>query len=106
MPLGERLAPRLHANGSMSQHHAVPTLASRIVGRLIHHARQRGLEQTTVSHLHDITGVNPIQASPVRVSMSGYFGLWASMVSATQNPGLPIELAASITIEDFELLGC
>jgi AraC-like DNA-binding protein len=51
--------------------------------------------------------MNPLhdEESAVRVSMHGYFGLWASMVGATQNPGLPIELASSITIEDFELLG-
>ena len=104
MMRGDRLAFLLHALASMSLQH-VPTLSSRIVGRLIDHARQRGLEPKAVRHLHDITGVNPLQESPVRVSISGYFGLWASMVTATQNPGLPIELASSITIEDFELLG-
>jgi AraC-like DNA-binding protein len=91
----------------MSLQHAIPTLSSRIVGRLIDHARLRGLEPRTVRDLHLITGVNPLHddEAAVRVSMRGYFGLWASMVHATHNPALPIELASSITIEDFELLG-
>jgi AraC-like DNA-binding protein len=106
MMLDGRVAPRLHATRSMSAQPPIPTLSSRIVGRLIDHARERGLAPNAVRALHDITGVNPIHAeSAARVSMRGYFGLWASIVRATQNPGLPIELATSITIEDFELLG-
>ena len=101
------LAPRLHAKAAMSLQTAVPTLSSRIVGRLIDHASERGLPPRAVRDLHQITGMNPLhdEEAAVRVSMRGYFGLWASMVRATQNPGLPIELARSITIDDFELLG-
>lgn len=84
-----------------------PTLSSRIVGRLIAHAAQRGLTAGTLRHLHLITGMSPLHddESAVRVPMDGYFGMWASLIRATQNPGLPIELASSITIEDFQLLG-
>jgi AraC-like DNA-binding protein len=105
MRLDRALAPRVHPEEAMSLQPAVQTLSSRIVGRLIDHARQRGLAPTTVRHLHRITGTNALAEPSVRVSMRGYFGLWASMVGATHNPGLPIELAASITIDDFELLG-
>jgi len=93
----------------MVAHQEVPTLSSRIVGRLIEQATHRGLEPTQIRHLHRITGTSPLRPAndemPVRVSMHGYFDLWASIVRATQNPGLPIELANTIALEDFQLLG-
>ena len=105
--LDRELAPPVHAKDAMVVQHAVPTLSSRIVGRLIEQASQRGMEPTTIRDLHRITGMNPLHddEAGVRVSMRGYFGLWASMIEATQNPGLPIELANAIEIEDFQLLG-
>jgi AraC-like DNA-binding protein len=101
----ERVAPTLHGTGAMVVH-AKPTLSSRIVGRLIEQATQHGLEPVTIRQLHRVTGLSPLQTDEaVRVSMHGYFGLWAEIIRATQNPGLPIELASTIAIEDFQLLG-
>jgi AraC-like DNA-binding protein len=107
MMLAHPLALRLQCQRAMSLQHAVPTLSSRIVGRLIDHAAQRGVDATTVRQVRRITGMNPLRAddAAVRVSMRGYFGLWATLAEATHNPALPIELASSITIDDFELLG-
>jgi AraC-like DNA-binding protein len=100
------VAPPVHGPAAMLLH-ATPTLSSRIVGRLIEQASHRGLAPTTIRQLHRVTGMNPLHddETSVRVSMHGYFGLWAEIVRATQNPGLPIELASTIAIEDFQLLG-
>jgi len=81
-------------------------LSAKIVARLIEQAAQRGVDAKTLRELHRVTGLSPLQGEAgERVSIDGYFQLWAALARSTRDPALAIELAQAITVEDYQLLG-
>jgi AraC-like DNA-binding protein len=81
-------------------------LSAKIVARLIEQAAARGVDGSTLRELHRLTGMNPLHSDAgERVSIAGYFALWNALASSLDDPGVAIELAQAIAIEDYQLLG-
>jgi len=79
-----------------------PMLSAKIVARLIEQAAQRGVDGSTLRELHRLTGMNPLHSDAgERVSIAGYFALWNALASSLDDPGVAIELAQAIAIEDY-----